>query len=96
MLPQPHAVRRGLFEETGAENSWHPLAVNQETVILKSSSSEFFLWLSRLRTRCCLHEDVSSNPGVDQWGKDPTLPQAVVQATDATRIWHCSGCSVGQ
>ena len=45
--------------------------------ILKELLKEF-LWLSRLRTWCCLCEDVGSNPSLVQWVKDPELPQVVV------------------
>ena len=32
------------------------------------------MWLIGLRTRYCLSEDASSNPGLIQWVKDPALP----------------------
>ena len=41
---------------------------------------EFLLWLSGLRTQCCLCEDVGSIPGLTQWVKDLVLPQAMVGA----------------
>ena len=41
-----------------------------------SEREEFLLRLSELRTRCCLCEDAGSIPGLDQWVKDPALPQA--------------------
>ena len=44
----------------------------------KKDTWEFPLWLSRLRTRCCLFEDVSWIPDLGQWVKDPVLPQ----------LWH--------
>ena len=34
-------------------------------------------------------------PTVAQWVKDPTLPQAAAQVTDATWIPHCCGCGCG-
>ena len=39
---------------------------------------EFLLWLSGLRARHSVCEDVGLIPDLRQWGKDPTLPQAVV------------------
>ena len=49
-------------------------------VIIKKSTDkkcwEFLLWLSRLRTRHSIHEDVGLILGLTQWLKDPVLPQA--------------------
>ena len=56
---------------------------------------EFLLWLSRLRTRCCLCEDVGLIPDPTQWVKDPVLPQAEAQAADIAQIWCCHGCGRG-
>ena len=54
---------------------------------------ELPLWLSRLRTRSDVLEDVGSIPGFAHW--DPALSQAAVKVTDAAWIWHCCGCGVG-
>ena len=43
---------------------------------MKLRKGEFLLWLSRLRTRCYLSEDVGLIPGTSQWVKDLALPQA--------------------
>ena len=37
---------------------------------------EFPLWLSTLRTQCCLCEDLGLIPGLAQWVKNPMLPKA--------------------
>lgn len=37
---------------------------------------EYPLWLSGLKTRHSLHEDVRSIPSLAQWVKDLILPQA--------------------
>ena len=47
---------------------------------------EFPLWLSRLRTQCCLCEDAGLIPGLTHWVKDPALPQALAQITDEAPI----------
>ena len=39
---------------------------------------DFLLWLSRLRTQCCLCEDEGSILGLAQWGKDLAFSQAAV------------------
>ena len=46
--------------------------------LMKNSSQEFLLWLSRLRTRHSVCEDLGLSPGLAQWvNKDLALPQAV-------------------
>ena len=49
----------------------------------------------RITNLTSIHEDVGVTPGLTQWVKDSVLPWAVVQVTDAARIWHCYGCAVG-
>ena len=43
------------------------------------------LWLSGLRTRCCLCEEAGLSPGLTQWVRDPVLLQ----------VWPGHGCGVG-
>ena len=42
-----------------------------------------------------MNEAAGLIPGLAQGVKEPALPWAVVQVTDAARIWHCYGCAVG-
>ena len=49
---------------------------------------EFLLWLSGLRTRHSVHEDVGSVSSLTQWVKNPALPQAV---WPRSQIWLGSG-----
>ena len=45
-------------------------------MILRREIVEFPLWLSGLRTQCCLCEDVGSIPGLTPWVKDLALLKA--------------------
>ena len=53
------------------------------------------MWLSRLRTPCCLYEDSVSIPALHQWVKGPVLPQVAVWVADAAAVWCDYGCNVG-
>ena len=60
----------------------HVLILNYEFIIFLIEikihiTSEFLLWLSGLRTRCCLSEDADLIPGLAPWVKDLALPQVV-------------------
>ena len=57
-------------------------------LIRKQVEGEFLSWLSRLRTRCCLCEVAGLIPCLDQWVKDPALPQVDKSVrSDATALW---------
>ena len=51
---------------------------------------ELPLWLSGLRARCYLCEDVSLIPGLAQWFKNTVLPQ--LQCTYVTEVAWVQGC----
>ena len=40
------------------------------------------MWLSRLITQPSVREDMVLIPGLDQWAKDPVLPQAAAWVED--------------
>ena len=42
-----------------------------------------------------IHVNVGSIPGLTQWVKDPVLPRAAVQVTDAAQIPCCCGYGIG-
>ena len=46
-------------------------------LLVDKDNREFLLWLSGLRTRHSVCEDVGSVPSPTQWVKDLALPQAV-------------------
>ena len=50
----------------------------QSRINTELTKDEFLLWLSRLRTRKSVHQDLDPIPALAQGVKDPALPQVVV------------------
>ena len=56
---------------------------------------EFPLWLSRLRTQCCLSEDMGLIPGLAQWVKDPGIAVNCGVGHRCSLNWCCRGYGIG-
>ena len=80
----------------GGVNMEHGVIVSRFCFFFKAIMlQEFLLWLCGLRTCCCLCENVGSILGLTQWIKDPALPPATAQVTDAAQSSCYHGCDVG-
>ena len=76
--------------------AWERLYAAEAALEKAKKEKEFPLWLSRLRTQCCLCEDVSSIPRLTQWVMDQVMDLSCSIGHRCAQIQCCCGCGVGQ